>query len=209
MPQCPIPPCWLWHSKSSRFTHGLQIRLDPRSEGFLRITVDQVPFLAMTSPIYSFLCRFFLTQGRIQSPTLITEKAVHKRTCKPRKWMRSTSNEQDPDILNSAACIFVFGNDAMNTAITTFGASDMVLPIPPLYRFDSEPGAARDDRLSRMFCCLIGVYRRLGTKSGKNHFTYFECCLLSPVRVFCSLIYAFHTLSISRNQMSALELCSG
>ena len=161
MPQCPIPPCWLWHSKSSRFTHGLQIRLDPRSEGFLRITVDQVPFLAMTSPIYSFLCRFFLTQGRIQSPTLITEKAVHKRTCKPRKWMRSTSNEQDPDILNSAACIFVFGNDAMNTAITTFGASDMVLPIPPLYRFDSEPGAARDDRLSRMFCCLIDVYRRL------------------------------------------------
>ena len=85
--------------------------------------------------------------------------------------MRSTSNEQDPDILNSAACIFVFGNDAMNTAITTFGASDMVLPIPPLYRFDSEPGAARDDRLSRMFCCLIDVYRRLGTKSGKNHFT--------------------------------------
>ena len=100
-------------------------------------------------------------------------------------------------------------NGAMNTAITTFGASDMVLPIPPLYRFDSEPGAARDDRLSRMFCCLIDVYRRLGTKSGKNHFTYFECCLLSPVRVFCSLIYAFHTLSISRNQMSALELCSG
>ena len=48
--------------------------------------------------------------------------------------MRSTSNEQDPDVLNSAACIFVFGNDAMNTAITTFGASDRngdtVLPIP-------------------------------------------------------------------------------
>jgi hypothetical protein len=26
------------------------------------------------------------------------------------------------------------------------------------------------------------------------------------VRVFCSLIYAFYTLSISRTQMSALEL---
>jgi hypothetical protein len=75
---CPIPPCWLWHSKSSRFMHGHQIRLDPRSEGFLRITVDQVPFLAMTSPNYSFLCRFFLTQGRIQSPALIPEKVVHK-----------------------------------------------------------------------------------------------------------------------------------
>ena len=44
--------------------------------------------------------------------------------------MRSTSNEQDPGILNSAACIFVFGNYAMNTAITTFGASDTVPPIP-------------------------------------------------------------------------------
>jgi hypothetical protein len=39
-------------------------------------------------------------------------------------------NRSDPDILNSAAFIFVFGNDAMNTAITAFGASDMVLPIP-------------------------------------------------------------------------------
>jgi hypothetical protein len=64
-------------------------------------------------------------------------------------------------------------------------------------------------RLSRMFCCLVDVYRRLGTKSGKNHFTYFECCLLFSVGVFCSLIYAFHALSISRTQMSALELCSG
>jgi hypothetical protein len=60
--------------KSSCSTYGLQIRLDLRSEGFLRITAGQVPFLAMTPPNYSFLCRF-LSQGRIQSPALIPEKA--------------------------------------------------------------------------------------------------------------------------------------
>jgi hypothetical protein len=82
----------------------------------------------------------------------------------------------------------------MSAAITAFGASDMVLPIPPLHRFDGESGAARDER---MFCFLIGVCRRLGARSGKNHFTYSECCLLSPVGVFCGLIYASHTLSPS------------
>jgi hypothetical protein len=44
--------------------------------------------------------------------------------------MRSTSNEQDANILNLAACFFSSGNGNMNTAITTFRTSDMVLPIP-------------------------------------------------------------------------------
>jgi hypothetical protein len=35
-----------------------------------------------------------------------------------------------PTGVNSAACIFVFGNGAIGTAITTFGASDMVLHMP-------------------------------------------------------------------------------
>jgi hypothetical protein len=75
--------------------------------------------------------------------------------------------------------IFVIGNGTINTAITTFGASDMVLHMPYcIDLLDGEPGAARGDRLSRMFCCLIDVCQRLGTKSGKNHFTYFEWCLL-------------------------------
>jgi hypothetical protein len=39
-------------------------------------------------------------------------------------------NRSDANSLDLAACIFVFGNGNVNTAITTFGASDMVLPIP-------------------------------------------------------------------------------
>jgi hypothetical protein len=81
-----------------------------------------------------------------------------------------------------------------------------------MHRFDGEPGATRGDRLSRMFCCLIGVYRRLGTKLGKKEAPY-VLRMLPPISclvgVFCSLVYAFHALSISRTQMSVLELCPG
>jgi len=58
-------------------------------------------------------------------------------------------------------------------------------------------------------CCLADLWQRPGTTNGENRFAYFECCLVSLVACFCSQIYASHTLSISRTQMSALGLCSG
>jgi hypothetical protein len=58
-------------------------------------------------------------------------------------------------------------------------------------------------------CCLADLWQRPGTTNGENRFAYFECCLVSLIACFCSQIYASHTLSISRTQMSALGLCSG
>jgi hypothetical protein len=58
-------------------------------------------------------------------------------------------------------------------------------------------------------CCLADLWQRPGTTNGENRFAYSECCLVSLVACFCSQIYAHHTPSISRSQMSALGLCSG